>query len=123
MVDKPLTSNEGISIITEREWRKFVGMYNAIPEFDPLSIVSKDQIRKTILAGVPHSLRGEIWCMLCKVKKEQALHAEGIYFKLLDIENPEEEHRITKDVDRTFTNYPVSGQSEDNDASWNNHMG
>ena len=42
LTDKPLTSNAEISVITEREWRKFVGMYNAVPEFDPLSIVSKD---------------------------------------------------------------------------------
>jgi hypothetical protein len=42
LTDKPLSSNVEISVITEREWRKFVGMYNTIPDFDPLSMVSKD---------------------------------------------------------------------------------
>lgn len=63
-------NNDEIKTISEREWRKIVGMYASINEFDPLSVVSKERVRKTILNGVPHSLRGEIWCMLCKVKYE-----------------------------------------------------
>ena len=98
-------------------------MYSAISGFDPLTIVSSERVRKTILSGVPHSLRGEIWCMLCKVKYEQSIHAPGIFYKLLEIDNPDEDHRITKDVDRTFTNYPMSGQEADNDSSWNNFSG
>jgi hypothetical protein len=65
-----LSNNDEIKTISEREWRKIVGMYASINEFDPLSVVSKERVRKTILNGVPHSLRGEIWCMLCKVKYE-----------------------------------------------------
>ena len=44
--------------------------------------------------GIPDSLRGEIWCLLCHVKREKSMHSEDIYRKLIDIENPEEEHRI-----------------------------
>ncbi len=43
------------------------------------------------------------------------MHNDQIYYKLLEIENPEEEHRIEKDVTRTFTNYP-----KDQNTSWNN---
>lgn len=35
------------------------------------------------------------------------MHSEDIYWKLVDLENPEDEHRIQKDVTRTFTNYPI----------------
>ena len=51
------------------------------------------------------------------------MHAPGFYQKLLTIENPEDEHRIQKDVTRTFSNYPVSGQEGDNDSSWNHEKG
>jgi hypothetical protein len=61
--------------------------------------------------------------MICQVKREKAMHAPGFYFKLLEIENPEDEHRIQKDVDRTFNNYPMSGSASDNDNSWNQDKG
>lgn len=95
-------------------------MYNTIDDFDPLSIVSTERIKKSIIFGIPDSLRGEIWCLLCQVKKTKASHSEDIYFKLVDLENPEDEHRIQKDVTRTFTNYPVTSTEEDDkDTSWN----
>ena len=57
---------------------------------------------------------------LAQVKKQRAKHADDIYQKLIDLENPEDEHRIQKDVTRTFTNYPVpSGEEEEKDQSWN----
>ena len=83
-----------VSIVTEREWRKLVGMYNAILDFDPLQIVSKERVRKSLLVGLPDSLRGEIWCMLCRVQREKSMHSPEIYAKLIDLDNPEEEHRI-----------------------------
>jgi hypothetical protein len=52
-------------IISEREWRKLVGMYNAISDFDPLQIVSRERVKFSIINGIPDSLRGEIWCLLC----------------------------------------------------------
>lgn len=109
-----------VACISEREWRKLVGMYNTIGDFDPLSIVSTERIKKTVIQGIPDSLRGEIWCLLCQVKKQKAKHSEDIYQKLIDLENPEDEHRIQKDVTRTFTNYPVTtGDEEEKDTSWN----
>ena len=58
-----------VASISEREWRKLVGMYNTIGDFDALSIVSTERIKKTVIQGIPDSLRGEIWCLLCDVKK------------------------------------------------------
>ena len=107
---------DSVSIITEREWRKLVGMYNTIEEFDPLLTLDVQRVRKSLLAGVPDALRGDIWCMLCRVNRERAMHSEGIYQKLIELENPEDEHRIQKDVTRTFTNYPTSS---DQHCSWN----
>lgn len=109
--------------ISEREWRKLVGMNNTIPDFEPMQSVSMERIQKSMMEGLPASLRGEIWCIVCHVKREKQMHAQDIYSKLLDLDNPEEEHRIQKDVTRTFSNYPVSGQECDQDASWNNQIG
>lgn len=107
-------------MISEREWRKLVGMYTTIDDFDPLSIVSPERIKKSIIEGIPDSLRGEIWCLLCEVKKTKAKHSEDLYSKLIDLDNPEDEHRIQKDVTRTFTNYPVmSSETEQQENSWN----
>lgn len=58
-----------VACISEREWRKLVGMYNTIDDFDPLSLVSAERIKKSVIEGIPDSLRGEIWCLLCQVKK------------------------------------------------------
>lgn len=38
------------------------------------------------------------------------MHAPGFYQKLADLDNPEEEYKILKDVVRTFTNYPCVKQ-------------
>lgn len=87
-------------------------MYNTIYDFDPLLIVDEKRVKESLIMGIPDSLRGEIWCLLCHVKREKSMHTNDIYAKLIDIENPEEEHRITKDVRRTFTNYPMVGQQQ-----------
>ena len=83
-----------ITPISEREWRKLIGMHNTIEDFDPLQIVSHERQRKSLSVGLPDQLRGEIWCMLCRVQRERASHARDIYKKLLEIDNPEDEHRI-----------------------------
>lgn len=69
-------------------------MYNTIDDFDPLSIVSTERIKKSVIEGIPDSLRGEIWCLLCQVKKQKAKHSDDIYSKLVDLENPEDEQHI-----------------------------
>lgn len=56
--------------------------------------------------------------MICQVKREKASHAPGFYDKLLTFENQENEHRIQKDVDRTFNNYEAAGIIKNID-SWN----
>ena len=107
------------SPISEREWRKLVGMYNTIEDFDPMNVLGRDKIHASIVAGIPDYLRGEIWCILCNCKQEKSYHSEGLYSKLIDMENPEEEHRIQKDVVRTFTNYPmITEATDESSASW-----
>lgn len=120
-IDNDMPKYSNISIVSEREWRKLVGMYNAILDFDPLQIVSKERVRKSLLVGLPDSLRGEIWCMLCRVQREKSMHSPEIYAKLIDLDNPEEEHRIQKDVTRTFTNYPMTDNKVD--LSWDTEKG
>ena len=48
--------------------------------------------------------------MLCRSNREKASHDPGFYQKLLDpsLCNEQDEHRIRKDISRTFTNYPES---------------
>ena len=85
---------ENVETISEREWRKIVGMYNTIADIDLIQLVSMDRVKKSLLLGIPDSLRGEIWCMLCQVKREKAMHAEDMYYKLTEMENPEDEYCI-----------------------------
>ena len=49
------------------------------------------------------------------------MHSPEIYAKLIDLDNPEEEHRIQKDVTRTFTNYPMTDNKVD--LSWDTEKG
>lgn len=69
-------------------------MYNTVIDIDPFQIISMERVRKSIINGLPDSLRGDIWCMLCQVKREKAMHSEGFYWKLVDIENIADEHNI-----------------------------
>lgn len=91
-----------------KEWNTLVNIYRTDDNFDPLQVVSRDRMRKSILNGIPPSLRGEIWCMLCRCQREKNMHGDNIYQKLADpaMANPQDELRIRKDVSRTFTNYP-----------------
>ena len=77
--------------LTEREWRKLIGMLATITDFNMDSFVSKERVRLSMILGLPDSLRGEIWCLLCNVEKQKANHGDGIYWKLADLENPEME--------------------------------
>jgi len=66
--------------------------------------------------------------MLCRCSREKAMHDEGIYQKLVDpsIANPHDEHRIRKDITRTFTNYPSSLkclECEGKDFNWKSEQG
>jgi len=85
--------------------------------------VSKERVEKSIISDLPDSLRGEIWCMICHVKRERNMHAPGFYSKLVEIENPEDEYRILKDVGRTFSNYPLDNSVADVDLTWNHEKG
>lgn len=98
-------------------------MNTTMPEFDLATFIGKERLRMSIINRVPDSLRGEVWCMLCQIKQERASHAPGFYEKLLTYENPENEHRIQKDVDRTFNNYPISGQEDDVEIRWDHVLG
>mmetsp|Transcript_24163 Transcript_24163/g.37128 ORF Transcript_24163/g.37128 Transcript_24163/m.37128 type:complete len:155 (+) Transcript_24163:720-1184(+) len=51
-----ITESPGIKeqkAVTVREWRKIVGMYNTIVEFDPYSIVSRERILASFAEGLP----------------------------------------------------------------------
>jgi hypothetical protein len=51
------------------------------------------------------------------------MHSETLYQKLIELDNPEEEYRIQKDVTRTFTNYPILSNSEDKTGTWDTDKG
>lgn len=112
---QPLRGRKDVSILSLNEWTTLVNIYrdgidHSETSFDPLQIVSRERVRKSIINGIPPNLRGEIWCMICRCSREKTMHGEGMYQKLVDpsIANPADEHRIRKDIGRTFTNYPAS---------------
>ena len=51
------------------------------------------------------------------------MHSDTLYQKLIDLDNPEEEYRIQKDVTRTFTNYPILSNSDDKTGTWDTDKG
>jgi hypothetical protein len=67
-----------------------------------LKEISKERLRKSVVTGIPPQLRGEIWCLLCNTEEESNFHSADLYKKLLDIEDPIEEHKISKDIKRTL---------------------
>jgi hypothetical protein len=60
--------------------------------------------------------------MLCRVQREKSMHSETLYQKLIELDNPDEEYRIQKDVTRTFNNYPIIG-SDDKTGTWDTDKG
>lgn len=103
-----LLGKEEVKILSVREWNTLIQIYENNEQFDPLQVVSRERVRKSLLNGIPNNLRGHIWCMLCRCQREKATHAKGMYQKLLDksLTNKHDDHRIRKDITRTFTNYP-----------------
>lgn len=103
-----LRGKAGVDIIPEQEWSTLIAIAKQSDNFDPLMVVSRERVRKSLLNGIPPELRGHIWCMLCRSQREKDMHGEGMYIKLKDpsIANAEDVHRIKKDVNRTFNNYP-----------------
>ena len=120
--------NQGVSVLSLHEWNTLVGIYRTDDNFDPLQVVDRERIRKSLLNGIPAALRGDIWCMLCRCQREKAMHGDGMYKKLVDpsIANKNDEHRIRKDVGRTFTNYPSTLkylECEGKDFNWKSEEG
>lgn len=74
-----LRGNKDVSILSTAEWNTLVRIYRTDEHFDPLQVVSRERVRKSVLNGIPPNLRGEIWCMLCRCSREKAMHDEGIY--------------------------------------------
>ena len=123
-----IRGNKDVSLISYHEWNTLVGIYKEDVNFDTLQVVERERIRKSLLNGIPSNLRGDIWCMLCRCNREKAMHGEGMYKKLADpsIANKNDEHRIRKDVGRTFTNYPASLkylECEGKDFNWKSEAG
>ena len=92
---------------------RLVNIYEGNEQFDPLTVVSRERVRKSLLNGIPAQMRGQIWAMLCRCNREKASHDPGLYHKLLDKSmcKNNDEMRIRKDISRTFTNYPESLQA------------
>ena len=78
-INQNLRGNKDVSILSMTEWNTLVGIYRTDEQFDPLQVVSRERVRKSILNGIPSTLRGEIWCMLCRCSRERAMHGEGMY--------------------------------------------
>ena len=85
-----------IETVSEDEWTAILNCERSFKE------VSKERLRKSIIHGIPPYLRGEIWCLLCNIEEEASYHSEDLYQKLLDINNPVEEYKISKDIKRTL---------------------
>jgi hypothetical protein len=82
-----LWGRKDVSILSINEWSTLVGIYRsteAEQSFDPLQIVSRERVRKSLINGIPPDLRGDIWCMLCRCQREKAMHGHGMYQKLQD---------------------------------------
>ena len=83
-------------MVSTEEWQ------TVLREKGDIEHISKERVRKSIIVGVPPSLRGDIWCLLCKCKEEASIHSPDLYKKLLDIGNEAEEYKISKDIKRTL---------------------
>jgi hypothetical protein len=67
-----------------------------------IKTVSKERMRQSIVEGIPISIRGDIWCLLCDFESEQTSHDPGLYEKLLEMENQPAEYMISRDIYRTL---------------------
>lgn len=126
--EQKLFGNKSVSVLSIHEWNTLVSICRTDDQFDPLQVVSRERVRKSILNGIPANLRGEIWCMLCRCQREKAMHGEGMYQKLAcaDIATKENVAQIKKDITRTFTNYPSTLeylQCQGKDFNWKSEHG
>ena len=105
-----MKGSKDVTVLSIKEWNTLVNIYRSDDTFDPLQVVSRERVRKSIINGIPANLRGDIWCMLCRCSREKKMHGENMYQKLVDpdLADKKDEHRIRKDIPRTFTNYPAS---------------
>lgn len=67
---------------------------------------SHNEIKASLRAGVPRSLRARIWMWLADVKGSQSRYEKGIYERLASFVNPRWETEIMKDVHRTLVDQP-----------------
>ena len=97
---------------TKQEWE------NIIEKNFPLEKISKKKLRNSFIHGIPQELRGTIWKYICQVEKYRKGHSEGVYAKLLEIYNEDDEFCINKDLTRTITGFqgfkinPTTGQNK-----------
>ena len=82
--------------LSDEEWQ------NLLDNKREIGHISKDRVRQSIIEGVPSEIRGQIWCLICDFKAEEASHDPGLYEKLLTMENQENCYMISKDVFRTM---------------------
>lgn len=55
-----------VSTISEREWRKLVGISSTLEDFELETYVKYDRVKLSIESGIPDSLRPEIWSIFCR---------------------------------------------------------
>jgi hypothetical protein len=123
-----LFGSKDVTVLSINEWITLVGIYKGDDHFDPLQVVSRERVRKSILNGMPPNLRGDIWCMLCRCQREKDMHEEGLYKKLIDpsLCDPANLLQIKKDIGRTFTNYPQDLkylECQGKDFNWKSDQG
>ena len=71
-----------------------------------LDHLSQNRVRESLFKGLEqvdcHSLRGEIWKLLCKVQNSKSQYKRGIMEKFIEEENDMIVFKIKKDLTRTF---------------------
>ena len=81
LIDEQLFFRAKQEPLTYIEWQQLLSGQKDI------ATVSKDRIRQSFVDGLPESIRGDIWCLLCDFEQERLNHSESIYKSLLAMEN------------------------------------
>lgn len=85
----------------ESEWREI--LKSTDPE--KLYKVSNKRIRESLISGIPSSLRGAIWCFLCRARHHRDQYDTNFYDKLTssEFDNEKVKKDIDKDIPRTMS--------------------
>ena len=48
-----MLGSKDISVLSMKEWMRLVNIYEGNEQFDPLTVVSRERVRKSLLNGIP----------------------------------------------------------------------